>query len=335
MALTQGLHRVLNPAGQLGMHLKIQATHGAQQAHMVGDHVEGLAPLDPPEAHHHRMQGIEAAADGLLQTTHHPRRNPDGIGALVGPGAVATFPEHLHLQLARRGREAAAAHPHRAHRQARKHVHPEQRFHAIHGAIGQHPGRALGRFLGRLKQQPHPRRELIGQGRQQPRHPQAHGGVDVVAAGVHQALVARGKGHPRALLHRQGIHIHPQGHQRGQPAGTIALGPQLRQHPGAAHPLLHTPAQAPQLPGHQRGRLVLVAAELGVSVQVTPQGNQLRQGSLQRRPQRGLKLRELAGRTGCHGGCWGHRLARARKSSRACTGWGGQRRICNSHSDCR
>ena len=248
MALAEGVHGVFNPTRQLGVHVGVEAAHGAQQAHMVGDHIEGLAALDAPEAHHHRVQGIEAAADRLLQAAHHPRRDPDGIGALVGPGAVAALAQHLHLQLPRRGREAAAAHPDRARRQGGKHVHAKQSVHALHGAISLHPGRPLGRFLGGLKQQPHTGREplgmALGQPSEQARHPQPHGGVQIVAAGMHQPLLGGGVVEAGALLHRQGIHVHPQGHQGRGPAIGQLSGPQLGHHPGASDALAHLPAPA-------------------------------------------------------------------------------------------
>ena len=217
MAFAQGLHGVFDPGRQLGMEFRVQAAHRAQQAHVVGDHVERLATFYFAKADHHGMEGIELAADRLLQATHHPRRNPDGIGGLVGPGAMAALPQHLHLQLTRRGRQAAAAHADRAGRQAWEDMDPKQGFHPLHGAIGPHPGGALRRFLGGLKQQPHPGTDLGGialpERPQQLGHTKAHHRVHVVAAGVHQALVHRGVIEAGALFHRQGIHVHPQGHQ--------------------------------------------------------------------------------------------------------------------------
>ena len=41
---------------------------------------------------------------------------------------------------------------------------------------------------------------------------QGHGGVAVVAAGVHDAGMDRGPGKAGGLLHRQGVHIRPEGH---------------------------------------------------------------------------------------------------------------------------
>ena len=98
-----------------------------------------------------------------------------------------------------------------------------------------------------------------------------------MAAGMHQALAGGGPGDARALLHRQGIHVHPQGHQRHP----RPLGPQLRQHPRAPHGFAHPPAQGAQLSGNQGGGLLFLAAQFRVGVQVAPQGNQVGQGRLQ------------------------------------------------------
>ena len=107
----------------------------------------------------------------------------------MGAGTVAALAQHLHLQFPGRCREAAAAYTDAACGEAREHMHAKQGVHPLHGTVGQHPGRALGCFLRGLKEQPHPGGELISQRRQDACHPKPHRGVDVVAAGVHQALM--------------------------------------------------------------------------------------------------------------------------------------------------
>jgi hypothetical protein len=96
-----------------------------------------------------------------------------------------------------------------------------------------------------------------------------------MAAGVHQTQPRGGVLQTRALLNRQSIHVRPHRHQRA-PERT-----ELRHHAGAPHPLTHLPAPAPQLPGHQGGGLLLMAAELGMAVEVAAQLDQLRQDGLQ------------------------------------------------------
>ena len=282
------------------------------------------------------MEGIQATTDRLLETADHPGRNPDGIGALVGPGPMAAFPQHFNFQFPSRRREAAASYTDGAHPQAGKDVHTKQGLHPFHGAIGPHPGRPLGRFLRRLKDQSHPGPELIRHRSEQGGHSQSHGGVDVMTASMHQALVGRGPGQPGALFDRQGIHIHTQGHQRP------VRRTQLAHHPRAADGFAHLPAPTAQFASHQGGRLLFVATEFGMAVEVTAQldqlGQQRRQGLLQ--PQvNPVGRRDLEGiRWGI--ACWGeghgcnHR-PRARNWARASTASGGQRRICRSHSSWR
>ena len=154
-------------------------------------------------------------------------------------------------------------------------MQPEQGLHTLHGAIGQHPGRPLGRFLRRLEQQPHPRAQLCGQGREQPRHTEPHGGVQVVPTGMHQPLLAGGEGQAGPFLHGQGIHVDPHGNQR-RPHRS-----QLAHHTGAADPFAHLPTEQAQFTGHQGRRLVFGAAQLGVGMDMPAQTDQLGRGLLQ------------------------------------------------------
>jgi hypothetical protein len=71
-----------------------------------------------------------------------------------------------------------------------------------------------------------------------------------------------------------------QAHQRGGPAVLQVAGPQFRQHTGAAHAFAHLPAPAAQFAGHQSGGLLLMAAELGMAMQVAAQLDQLGQQTL-------------------------------------------------------
>ena len=80
----------------------------------------------------------------FLKTADNPGRNPDGIGALVRPGTMAPFPQHLNFQLPSCRREAAATDTGFTHPQAVKHVQPKHGPNPFHGAIGPHPGRSQG-----------------------------------------------------------------------------------------------------------------------------------------------------------------------------------------------
>ena len=105
------------------MEVCAEAANRAEERDPISDHVEGFAPLDFSKAHHHRMQGIQATTDRLLQSRHHPGCNPNRINGLMGARAMAAFTDHFNFQLTSSSRQAAAAHPDRAHRQRREHMH--------------------------------------------------------------------------------------------------------------------------------------------------------------------------------------------------------------------
>ena len=71
---------------------------------------------------------------------------------------------------------------------------------------------ATGSLLGGLEQEQY----VSGQSGEVSGHifrqGQRHGGVAVVAAGVHLSGIRGGVGQTGALCHRQGVHIRPEGH---------------------------------------------------------------------------------------------------------------------------
>ena len=93
-------------------------------------------------------------------------------------------------------------------------------------ALAQPPG-AAGGLLRRLEQEQH----IPGQFRDMDGHifgqGQRHGGVAVMAAGVHLSGMNGGIGQSGGLSHRQGVHIRPEGHSlqlSGVEKGTDAAG---------------------------------------------------------------------------------------------------------------
>ncbi len=71
--------------------------------------------------------------------------------------------------------------------------------------LDHHPGTAAG-LLGGLEDQRNATREIAGLG-QVARGAQQHGGVPVMAAGMHPAGIARGMGQPGLLEDRQPVHV--------------------------------------------------------------------------------------------------------------------------------
>ncbi|MNT09290.1 hypothetical protein D3C72_1440680 [compost metagenome] len=146
-------------------------------------------------------------------------------------------------------------------------------MHAEHGLAGKageqavldHGAAARAAFLGRLKAQVH-RTVEAARGLQVPRRGQQHGGVPVMAAAVHLAVVARTVLELVFLLHGQGIHV---GAQHDGPIRRAALD--HAHHAGLGDAGMGFDAPAAQRVRHQLGRAVLFIAELGVHVDVAPQ----------------------------------------------------------------
>ena len=105
--------------------------------------------------------------------------------------------------------------------------------------------------------------------RQVLRSGQQHGGVAVVAAGVHLALVAAGVGKGVEFLHGQRVHV---GAQADGTATRAAVAPvHDAYHPGGAHAPVDGDAPFGEFGGHQVGGALLFKAQFGVGVDVAAQ----------------------------------------------------------------
>jgi len=95
--------------------------------------------------------------------------------------------------------------------------------------------------------------------------------MNVMAAGVHHALLLRGKREPGLLLNGQRVHVGPQGHR-----GALSAG---RDH---AHHTVHTGqhgvgnVQPFQFPADQSGGLLLPVGQFGMAVDLTAKGDGIR-----------------------------------------------------------
>ena len=151
------------------------------------------------------------------------------------------------------------------------------------GPLGQHARRAVQTGTGvsllrGLKEKVHaarqPRSHLFSS--QDRRHAQGHGGVHIVAAGVHHAHVltapligdAAGVGQARLLGHGQGVHV-------GSPGAdaTRASAAQQAHHARASDARAHFEPQALQLLCHQSGRTMFAFTELGMLVDIPTPGH--------------------------------------------------------------
>jgi hypothetical protein len=94
----------------------------------------------------------------------------------------------------------------------------------VENALGDHVPGAGVTFLPGLEHEHHRARQFLPPGGQQARRPGQHGRVQVVPAGVHDALGLRGEIQPGPLGHRQRVHVPPQQDDRAA-VGISAKGP--------------------------------------------------------------------------------------------------------------
>ena len=99
---------------------------------------------------------------------------------------------------------------------------------------------------------------------------QQHGGVAVVAAGMHHAFVATGVIQARGFLDRQGVHVGAQAQ-----AFAARAAAQLTDQAGAAQAALHFIAPLRQALRHQVAGAEFLEAELGVAMDVAADRDEL------------------------------------------------------------
>ena len=173
-----------------------------------------------------------------------------------------------------RGHGRAAAEDQLPLRDARHVVHGEDRFagEALKQAVFHHLQRAAAAFFGRLEDQVQ-RAVEVAVLRQVVRGGQQHGGVAVVAAGVHHAVFAAGPGGAGGLGDRQGVHV---GAQADGAVRCAAL--ELPHHAGATQTGGDLVTPGAQLRRHQGGGATLLERQFRVAVDVAAQIDEGLQG---------------------------------------------------------
>ncbi len=172
--------------------LALHGAHGAGQRRGLRDHVVGVAGLDAGDAEHRGVRGgtlratIDCSAVPRWQATSTGSialLRPRAVRALAGDGDVEERAAGH-----RRGRGVMAYLP---DRHAGPVVHAEDRIagEPLEQPVLQHGERAADAFLAGLEDEIH-RAVEVARLRQVARGAQQHGGVAVVAAGVHAAGVA-------------------------------------------------------------------------------------------------------------------------------------------------
>ena len=237
-----------------------------QSTDLLRDHVVGVAAGDLViEITAWSIGSVSRATSGCSAWISSGRH--DRVAAQMRHGGVAAGAGQLDRS---NSSEAAMAGP-RTWRRCRSAPRPVvQAEHllgreALEQAVVDHHPAAATALLGRLEDQVDGAVEVAGLG-QVAGGTQQHGGVPVMAAGVHPAGPARPMRESVGLLDRQGIHIGAQADR-----GAAAPAHDHRHHAGAADAGVDlVEAEGAQLLGHERRGLALLEAELRPLVQVAP-----------------------------------------------------------------
>ncbi|MNS20533.1 hypothetical protein D3C72_522720 [compost metagenome] len=253
-----------HPLQGLRPHLGVQRAQAQAQQCLLRDHVGRFAGLQGADGNHSRLLRIDIARHHGLQGHHHTGRRHQRVDGQVRHRAMTTHPVQGHRQQVLRSHHRPFTKPQVPGRQPGHVVHAEQRitWESLQQAVGQHRlGTALA-LLGRLEDQCQRAVELPGR-RQVARGAKQHGGMPVMAAGVHAALVlaaVRGAG---SLVDGQRVHVGAQ----AQAAWAAAIA-QYADHAGLADTGVHFIAPFFEQLGNQRRSAAFFEAQFRVSVDI-------------------------------------------------------------------
>ena len=252
------------------LHFGLEAADGAAQQYAFRNHVPGMAGVNLRHAHHGRIAWVQVAADHGLQGLHQLRGGDDGVHPLLRHGGMATVAADFNFKAAGAGHDRAGHHCHLADRNARPVMQAEHRLHRklLEQAVFDHHGGTAFRFLRWLENEHH-RAVEIGLRRQMPCRTEQHGGMPVVAAGVHLAGLFRVVRKFIQFCQRQGVHVRPQAdHARRVTCLEYA------HHAGFRQAAMHFQTVAFQFARHDVGGARFLKGQLRMRVQIAAQGGQ-------------------------------------------------------------
>jgi hypothetical protein len=244
---------------------------GGQEPGPVGDHVVRGAGVEGADRDHHGVEHVELPRHHGLQGEHHLAGGRDRVRRAMRLGGVPAAPVHGDRDLvgggkqrARPGGEHPAGQPVRRHVQA---VGGDRALarHVEHTLADHVPGARVP-LLARLEHEDHRAGQVGPPGREQPRGAGQHGGVQVVAAGVHHARHRRRVRQPGLLGDGQRVHVAAQQHHRARPPAAQHRGHRTERAAGAD--LQRQPVQGAE---HLGLRLRQVQADLVFPVDGVPQ----------------------------------------------------------------
>ena len=256
----------------------LQAAYSAGNDGVIRNDVLYRAAGDFADGQHSCIEWVGAARNQGLQLADDGAGHRNGVQRGVRHGGMAAFALNLDLEAEVRGHDGAYAHRHLSCRQRRPVV---QRKHGFAGeffkqAIVHHGLGAGTAFFCWLKNQMH-RAIKVGLLAQQGRRAQQHGGVAVVATGMHAALVLADVLESIDFCDRQGIHVSANANAAARITGITAFAINRRHNAGLAQTAMHLQAQSFQIRGNLVTSAGLFVLELRVGMQITADFQQLAQ----------------------------------------------------------
>ena len=236
----------------------------AADHHPPGDLVSRRAAFDGAKRDYGGVDRIDIARDDRLQRDDQVPRGEHGITCQMRHAGVSG------VALDRERDPPSARHDDpvmdrdRAGSESGPVVKAEDPRHRkpLEQAVGDHRASTAIAFLGRLKDEMH-RSAPACVGGEQSRRTKQRCRVSVMAAGMHDAGMARGIGQPAHLGDRQRVHV------RAQPdAGVRMSARQRRDHAVASDPGLEGNAEFGQPLLHEGGRQLFLQGQLGVRMQM-------------------------------------------------------------------
>ena len=233
----------------------------------IGGEVLRCAGVDGAHGAHQTVGGVGVAADHRLDALDNGGGGDDDVHAPMGRAPVAGTAMEGNGEIGLFRHEGTGGDGDGPGRELGTVMDPKDppglfRKAGPEAVVQQEPGSAGGLLRG-LEEEDDAAGQRVPQLGQQYRRPVEPGGVEVVAAGVHDAGVLR---HHRAPFRRvldDGVDVGPEGHQRAGPAA-----PQQGRRAGGHAQVHQFHRQGGELLLQKRGGAHLPAAELRMAVQV-------------------------------------------------------------------
>ena len=171
------------------MNFPAEGADGALQDSLSGNDVEPAAGVEGTYGDHQGIHGAEFPADHGLQVHNHSSTADSSIHAGLGSCAVAGLAFDDHRIAVGGGMAGAVAGQQFANRGLDSGVDTEDGVDAVHTALGADSLGAFGDFLTGLEDKADGAAELVFDGICNLHGAQQHGGVGIMATGVHDAVV--------------------------------------------------------------------------------------------------------------------------------------------------